>query len=90
MLEYEKTFDDLFRYIDLTNEQPSLRARGRIGDETWTQWADGIKFNMKLPVFARAWAEIQRMAPTQFQELKRLLEEDFCNDPKTWPKASQS
>jgi len=88
--DYEKTFDELFRYIDLSNEQTTLRARGRISDETWTQWADGIKFNMTLPVFKRAWSDIQHMAPTQFEELRRLLNENFSNDPKNWAKVNQS
>jgi hypothetical protein len=82
--QYEDTFDELFRYLDLSNEQISLRSRGRIRDQTWAQWSEGIHFNMKLPVFSRAWADVQQCAPTQFSELARFLSEDIGTDPKNW------
>lgn len=84
--EYQETFDELFRYVDLSNEQINLRSRGRIREETWTQWSQGIKFNMKLPVFHRAWMEIHSAVPGQFSELKKLLSQDFSDDPKQWKK----
>jgi hypothetical protein len=84
--EYDETFDELFRYIDLSNEQIGLRSRDRIRDETWIQWSQGIKFNMRLPAFHRAWMKIQRAAPTQFSELSNFLSQDFNADPKEWKK----
>lgn len=36
--EYQQSFDELFRYVDLTNEQVSLRERRRIGEEVWLYW----------------------------------------------------
>ena len=82
--EYKETFDELFRYIDLSNEQVMLRRRGRLRDATWISWSAGINFNMALPAFRRAWTEVQKSNPTQFSELKRLLESDFKEDPKNW------
>ncbi len=84
--EYKDTFDELFRYVDLSNEQISLRSRDRIRDETWSQWLQGIKFNMRLPAFHRAWMDIQKAVPTQFSELRDLLSPDFGDDPKVWKK----
>lgn len=31
--EQEQIFDEIFRYIDLSNEQVNLRKRGRIGED---------------------------------------------------------
>lgn len=86
--EYERTFDELFRYIDLSNEQVTLRMRDRIRDETWVSWSAGIEFNLNLPVFHRAWNEVQKHNPTQFAELKRLVADSFRADPKTWKKGA--
>jgi len=43
--------DAMYRYIDLSNEQAFLHNKKRVCDETWTEWSDGIKSNMKLPAF---------------------------------------
>ena len=41
--EYQQTFDEIFRYIDLSNEQTLLRKNQRISDESWESWCAGIK-----------------------------------------------
>ena len=43
---YRKTFDEFYRYIDLSNEQVSLRQRGRIGPSVWKYWSVGIQTNL--------------------------------------------
>ena len=40
---YQSIKDDLYRYIDLTNEQIFLRQNDRITTATWNLWKDGIK-----------------------------------------------
>lgn len=81
--EYEVSFDDLYRYIDLTNEQVSLRSRDRITKETWESWLEGIQSNMELPAFAQAWGEIKDSS-SGFKELRRLEREMYASDPKDW------
>lgn len=81
--EYERAFDELFRYIDLSNEQVSLRQRGRISAVIWQYWCAGIRANLALPSFWRAWSEIQEKCGS-FNELRRLEIEDFNSDPYTW------
>ncbi|AYC32135.1 hypothetical protein D3880_06940 [Pseudomonas cavernae] len=81
--EFQKTFDELYRYIDLTNEQISLRQRGRINKEAWENWLSGIESNLALPSFKRAWGEIKESSKS-FQELRRLENENFKIDPKSW------
>ncbi|MCP1418480.1 hypothetical protein J3D47_002723 [Pseudomonas laurylsulfativorans] len=81
--EYVEAFDELYRYVDLTNEQISLRARGRITSDVWQSWLEGIEANLKLPAFARAWAEIKTRS-SGFEELRRLEREIFRTDPKDW------
>lgn len=86
-VEYAAAFDELFRYIDLSNEQVGLRASDRIGAKVWKSWSDGIRDNLKLPAFEKAWLEIKSKS-TSFQEL-RELEKDFSRDSTTWPKVAQ-
>ncbi|KGH27937.1 hypothetical protein P353_16885 [Comamonas testosteroni] len=85
--QYQRSFDEFYRYVDLSNEQVSLRQRGRIGEVVWRYWCSGIQANLALPSFKRAWLEIQSQS-NSFQELRRLESEAFKVDPKTWQKAS--
>lgn len=81
--EYKVSFDELFRYVDLSNEQVCLRQRGRINGAVWESWRDGIQGNLSLPPFRRAWEEIKGRSRS-FEELRRLEREDFKVDPKSW------
>jgi hypothetical protein len=65
--------DAIYRYIDLSNEQGFLHNKKRVCDETWKEWRDGIKSNMKLPAFQEVWAEVAAKRPESFAELRRLL-----------------
>ena len=80
---YLQAFDELFRYIDLSNEQVCLRQRGRISLDVWRDWCDGIHSNLKLPAFAQAWNEIKAKS-NSFKELRRLEDEEFQIDPLAW------
>lgn len=81
--EYQESFDELYRYVDLSNEQVSLRQRGRISEAVWKSWCSGIQANLSLPSFKRAWLEIQEQC-ISFQELRQLEKEGFKFDPKCW------
>lgn len=85
--EYKDSFDELFRYVDLSNEQVSLRQRGRINGVVWASWRDGIQGNLVLPAFRRAWSEIKERS-SSFDELRRLEREDFKLDPRGWTSGS--
>jgi hypothetical protein len=65
--------DAIYRYIDLSNEQGFLHDKKRVCEETWKEWRDGIKSNMKLPAFKEVWAEVEAKRPESFTELRRLL-----------------
>lgn len=84
--EYKESFDELFRYIDLSNEQTLLRKNDRISDDTWASWRAGIQYNLSLPAFSRAWKEIKEKNREQFEELKQLERRGFSSDPKSWSK----
>jgi hypothetical protein len=84
--KYQELFDQLFRYIDLTNEEVSLRQRKRISEEVWQYWLSGIQMNLRLPAFHRAWTEIKGKSES-FQELRRLENEAFKIDPAKWENA---
>lgn len=83
--QYKDSFDEFYRYIDLSNEQVSLRQRGRISKEVWNNWCIGIEYNLRLPAFARAWSEI-KIETDSFQELRQLESYDFNRDPRCWPR----
>jgi len=86
--EYIEAFDEFFRYFDLSNKQVMLRKQGRVGDATWDSWRVGIKFNLSLPAFEKAWHEIKSQTHEQanefFSELRKLEVEKFSIDPKSW------
>jgi hypothetical protein len=82
--EYVDALPWFFQYVDLSNEQVFLRQNGRVSRETWTQWCDGIRSNLKRPVFAKAWTEIKMRSPSSFKELRDLEASDFKADPRSW------
>lgn len=49
--EYAEAHDELYRYVDLSNEQVFLRKNGRVSVETWQSWASGIEANLALPAY---------------------------------------
>ncbi len=66
--------DDFFRYFDLCNEQVFLHEKGRISEDTWTMWSDGIVSNLGRPAFLRAWEQVTARAGTEtFSELRGHL-----------------
>lgn len=81
--EYQKAFDELFHYFDLSNEQVNLRRRRRISKEVWDNWSSGIRQNLSLPAFRRAWVEIKEQS-SSFQELRRLESDTDWRDPADW------
>ena len=82
-VEFQQSFDEFYRYIDLTNEQVSLRQRDRVKEESWLNWLSGIKSNLERPSFKHAWSEIKEKS-ISFQELRRLEAENFEIDPVSW------
>ena len=68
--EYCEAFDEFYHYIDLCNTQVFLHLEGRISDETWKYWRDGMETNLNRPAFKRAWSEIAA-ANGDFRELKK-------------------
>lgn len=61
-----------YRYFDLTNEQIFLKNEGRISPETWENWVDGIRTNMRRPGFVAAWSIVANRVPDSFEELREL------------------
>lgn len=70
--EHSAHFDEMYHYFDLCNQQTFLHQKGRISDQTWTFWQDGIRTNLNRPAFKRAWSEIAAKANNDFSELKAL------------------
>jgi hypothetical protein len=68
----------------LSNEQVLLRKANRIGDKTWENWCVGIRYNLSLPAFGKAWQHVKEKDKKQFSELRKLEETGFNSDPKSW------
>ena len=83
--EFKKALRHLYHYIDLSNEQTFLRSRRRVSREVWKYWCDGIKSNLNRPAFKKAWGQIKQQAPGSFEELRRLENSQFKDDPANWP-----
>ncbi len=79
--EKARAQDEFYRYFDLTNGQIFLREAGRISDQTWAFWCDGIKTNMQRAAFKAAWNDIGGKAQLDFAELRLLIEVDYELDP---------
>jgi hypothetical protein len=82
--DYGNALDELYHYIDLSNEQVFLRQNDRISSKTWENWCDGIKSNLSRPAFKKAWTEIKSRATESFNELRRLEASGFKDDPCKW------
>ena len=81
---FEKIREEIYNYIDLSNEQVFLRQNGRISKATWMNWCEGIQSNLSRPLFIRVWEEVKNAVPESFQELRRLEREKFVSDPRRW------
>ena len=83
--DFQAALNEIYNYIDLTNEQIFLRRQKRIRLKTWGNWLDGIKANLALPAFKRSWELIKEKTPDDFfEELRRLEITKFEADPKSW------
>lgn len=80
----ENALDELYRYIDLSNEQVFLRMQGRITEPTWVNWCDGIRGNLAKPAFWAAWEEVSHRDADSFSELRRLIGSNYTEDPRSW------
>jgi hypothetical protein len=82
--EIDDYLDELYRYIDLSNEQVFLRKQNRIRPGTWENWRQGIESNFRRPAFKKAWEKIKVESDRDFSELRRLEAENFRGDPRKW------
>jgi hypothetical protein len=87
--EFNANLGHFYSYIDLSNQQISLRQQNRIREATWDNWRDGIRGNLERPAFRQAWDEIKGKAPSSFAELRDLEKAGFRGDPLAWPKRTQ-
>jgi len=81
---YNAVRELIFNYLDLTNEQVFLRKKRRVRKSTWHEWADGIRTNLRLPLFKSVWDEIKKESPEMFSELRELERSGFERDPWCW------
>ncbi len=82
--EYQDAFNELYRYVDLCNQQVFLRRQKRISSDVWGQWCAGIQYNLEsLQTFKRAWSDIKGRCDS-FKELRKLEKNKFKDDPAQW------
>lgn len=81
--EHEESFDEMYHYFDLCNEQAFLAGKGRISGVTWKFWRDGILTNIRRPAFERAWSEVARRSGGDFSELRAIAPPKSQEHPNT-------
>lgn len=79
--ELDESLGVFFRYFDLSNEQVFLRQQGRVSRATWSNWAEGITSNLRLPAFRQAWDRTRNKPGKPFDELKALEHHGSGFDP---------
>jgi hypothetical protein len=78
------TREEVYCYLDFSEDQALYRFNGRIRRSTWSSWAAGIKAHIEKEEFAKVWNEVYTHSPVTFSYLARLKEENFKIDPKDW------
>jgi len=80
----ERVRELIYNYLDLSNEQVYLRAKGRISQHTWNSWCSGIKAHLDRPEFKRVYDEVKQ--DSSFTYLESLISQSYGTDPKSWYK----
>jgi hypothetical protein len=83
-LNNEELLTAFMRYFDLSNSQVFLRKKRRISAETWAEWEEGIRDNLKQPAFAAAWRIVEDRRQDCFADMRKLLADDGPSDPADW------
>jgi hypothetical protein len=74
--EQKEHLADFYFYFDFCNEQVFYHKIGRISEETWRFWHDGMQANLNRPAFRIAWQEVCSRAGNDFDELRKLFPSD--------------
>jgi hypothetical protein len=64
-----------YEYFDLSNEQAFIARKGRLRDETWINWREGIEQHMARPAFKAAWIKLLPDLDGSFDDFRALLPE---------------
>jgi len=79
--------ESVYNYLDLCNEQIYQRAKRRISEERWHEWASGIEGNLSRPFFLVVWEDVKKHTPGAFSFLERLEKNGYTSDPARWKNA---
>jgi len=74
--DHEKILMNFYRYFDLSNEQVFLMMKNKISKQTWYEWQQGIKSNIRKKAFRQAFSLINKTNEKSFDELKYFI---FCD-----------
>lgn len=55
----DKTLRYMRAYFDLCSEEYYLWKQGHIDNDTWLEWASGIRFAFSKPAFQQAWKTLR-------------------------------
>ncbi|PCJ12201.1 MAG: hypothetical protein COB04_18080 [Gammaproteobacteria bacterium] len=72
----------VFNYLDLSNEQVYLRAKGRVTEITWQSWCTGIQSHLARPAFLQVFEEVKDKSG--FTYLEQLVQTEYQSDPLSW------
>lgn len=83
--ERKQTREHIYNYLDLCNGQIYLRSIGRVSDDRWDGWRDGIEANLQKPEIQKVWKEVRGKSPSTFSFLGRSINPKsgrFRRDPR--------
>jgi len=76
-------------YILLSEDELQMRRNGYISDSTYAVWADGMRDQLKQPMFKKVWAQVEEETKEHrtfpYENLRKLLSEPTskAGDPLT-------
>lgn len=82
--DQEHEFNKVYNYMDFCNEQIFLRKNGRVRENTWIDWQNGMKINFSLPIFEETSKKVFDKLPDIFHELRMVKDKNFDTDPNKW------
>jgi hypothetical protein len=67
---------DIRAYLLLCEDELEMRARGYIADGTYWIWADGIRGQLRQPMFEGVWKEVGGESTFPYKHLAALCSQD--------------
>ena len=82
--EWHSIARSMIEYLNLCSEEFALHSQGRIPEEIWDTWTDGIKENFETEIWRDAWrlVAVEYVSYRKFYAfMEKLIQEAALRDP---------